>query len=434
MTDAAGLLAYLLLPLIGIAMWRLDGVRRLALDGRIAIAAATGALVTAIVMSAFSIAHVTWSRPRLLISFAIIVALSVFRLRIAKSSVSWRSPAMLGVFALFAITVYAILTARATIGDLLFFWGPKGIHFFQSGTIDVDFLRNPDHFLQHRDYPPLLPLLFAWSITFSRTFSWWAALLLSALCLGALVAMIRAFARDNLAALLTIAILAWCFVRPWIAGGADPLLLLYETLTVCSLVFVRDAKSQTILTAIGLGACAVTKVEGASFVAAVLVAMLIHRVPWKRIAMIALAPAALLGAWLTFIAKAQLFDTYRGPGEFSLQFFAGVLQSTFAAASYDAYWIPWIAPLLVIALGDVRRARIPLTIATISFVATIYFYLRSPSDPTVFWIPSSAHRVLLTPLLMLLIAAAAAHAKDEGAESDYGQVANASTSAFRLNG
>ena len=30
MTDVAGLLAYLLLPLIGIAVWRLDGVRKLA--------------------------------------------------------------------------------------------------------------------------------------------------------------------------------------------------------------------------------------------------------------------------------------------------------------------------------------------------------------------------------------------------------------------
>ncbi|HEX7828897.1 MAG TPA: hypothetical protein VF787_04550 [Thermoanaerobaculia bacterium] len=409
MTEAAGFLAYLLLPLAGLAIWRLDGVRRLAFDARIAIAGATGALVTAIVMSGFALAHVPWSRMRLLIAFAIVVAISVFVARFERNAASWRSPAMIGVVALFAIVVYAILTARATIGDLLFFWGPKGIHFFHSGTIDVDFLRNPDHFLQHRDYPPLLPLLFAWSNTFSRTFSWWAALLLSALCLGAIVAMIRAFARDNQAALLAMAILAWCFVRPWIAGGADPLLLLYETLAVCALVFVRDAKSQTILAAIGLGACAVTKVEGASFVAAVLLAMLIHRVSWKRIAIIALAPITLLGAWLAFIANAQLFDTYRGPGEFSLQFFGGVVKATFAMASYDAYWLPWIAPLVVIALGDVRRARLPLTIAAISFVVTIYVYLRSPSDPTVFWIPSSAHRVLLTPLLMVLIAAASAH-------------------------
>lgn len=353
---------------------------------------------------------------------------------------------MAGVLVLLAITVYGLLTARETIGDLLYFWGPKGIHFYRAGAIDVDFLRNPDHFLQHRDYPPLLPLLFAWSNTISSSFSWWAALLLSALCLAAVVAMVRAFARDDLAALLVAAVLAWCFARPWIGGGADPLLLVYETLAVCALVFLREGRGQTILAAIGLGGAIVTKVEGASFVAAVALALLLHRVPWKRIAVMLLPAAVLLGAWLTFLVRAELLDTYRGPGQFSLQFFGGVMKGTFAQASYDAYWIPWIAPLVVVLLGDLRRARLPLTIAALSLGATLYVYLKSPSDPTAFWIPSSAHRVLLTPLLMLLIAAAAAHAKEEvpaphaaergledEAASDHGQVANAPVSVMALN-
>lgn len=410
MNDVLGFAAYLLLPLIGIVVWRLDEVRELAIDGRIAVAGAAGALFLGIFMSVMSIVHMPWSRTTLFLVLAIFIALSMRRIRFSNVRFGG-SPALFAVLVLFAIVVYASLTARATIGDLLFFWGPKGVHFHQAGTIDVDFLRNPDHFLQHRDYPPLLPLLFAWSMTLSRTFSWWGAILFSVLCVAAIVSMLRSFARDNLTALLAMSILAWCFVRPWIAGGADPLLLLYETLAVCALVFVRDARSQTILAMIGLGGAIVTKVEGASFVAAVLLALLLHRMRLKQLALLAAAPLMLLGAWLLFLHRAELFDTYRGPGALSLQFFGSVLRATFAAASYESYWLPWIAPLVVIFLGDVRRARLPLTIAAITVATTIFFYLKSPTDPAVFWIPSSAHRVLLTPLLMLLIAAAAAHAQ-----------------------
>jgi hypothetical protein len=415
MTDVAGLIAFLVLPLVGIAVWRLDDVRELAIDGRIAVAAAAGALFTAIVMSAMAVAQLEWSRTKLIAAFAVLAIISVRRRHFSAVRLAW-SPALVAVLAIFAIVIYACVTARATIGDLLFFWGPKGVHFHQAGTIDVDYLRSPDHFLQHRDYPPLLPLLFAWSNTVSRTFSWLAAILFSALCLGAIVSILRTFARDNLAALLAMSVLAWCSVRAWIMGGADPLLLLFEALAVCALVFARDAKSQVVLAMIGLGGAIVTKVEGASFVVAVLLALLLCRLPVKRIALISLAPITLLGAWLAFLYRTELFDTYRGPGALSTQFLGGVLKSTFAMMSFDAYWLPWIAPLVVIAIGDVKRARLPLLIASITFAATIYFYLKSPIDPTVFWIPSSAHRVLLTPLLMLLIAAAAAHSGAAGSQ------------------
>jgi hypothetical protein len=448
MTDVIGFAAFLVLPLIGLAVWRLDEVRELALDGRIAVAGAIGALITAMVMSAMSIVHLEWSRTRLGVLLAIIVIAGMRKLVMPRVEASWPSPAIIFTCVLLAITIYGLLTARETIGDLLFFWGPKGIHFFRSGMIDVDYLRNPDHFLQHRDYPPLLPLLFAWSNSWSGSFSWWGALLLSALCFVGITSIIRAFSRDDPSALLAAAILAWVFARPWIGGGADPLLLVYEVLAVCALVFLRDAKAQMIVAGLALGAAAVTKIEGASFVVAVVLAMLLNRYPLKRIAAVLIPPIVLLGAWLTFIIRAELLDTYRGPGELSFQYLGAVMKQTLQLASYDAYWIPWIAPLAIVFLGDLRRARLPLTVAALSFGATIYFYLRSPSDPTVFWIPSSAHRVLLTPLMMLVVAAAAAHAKEklpaahearrgakgQATESDHGQVANAPVSVIALNG
>ena len=67
MTDVAGVLAYLLLPLAGIAVWRLESVRALALDGRLAIAGAAGAVFMTLVMAVMSSIGLEWSRTRLTI-------------------------------------------------------------------------------------------------------------------------------------------------------------------------------------------------------------------------------------------------------------------------------------------------------------------------------------------------------------------------------
>jgi hypothetical protein len=420
MTDVVGLLAYLVLPLAGLWVWRLKGVRELALDARIAIAGAAGALFTATIMAAMALAGLAWSRTRLVAALTFVVAGGVWAVTRAAG---WRrrgTPAhqppgrqrLAGVFIaiLFVITLYGLLSARETSGDLLYFWGPKGVHFDRARTIDVDFLRSPHRFLMHRDYPPLLPLLFAWSNVLSSEFSWWAAVLLSGLCLAAIVALVRACARDNLAALLAASILAWTFAKAQLAGGADPLLLLFEAIVVVALLVLRDARSQIIVAAIGMGGAVVTKVEGASFAMAVILACFLDRRSVKRIASIVLPAVVLLGGWLAFLVRANLVDTYLGPGTLTFRYWPEVLKGTLAAASYDALWIPWIAPLVVVFLGDVRRARLPLSIAALSIGATLYVYLKSPFDPSVFWIPSSAPRVLLTPLVMLLVAAASAHA------------------------
>ncbi len=417
MKDLLGFLAFLVLPLVGIVIWRLDGVRQLALDGRIAIAGATGALIVAIVMAAMALVGLEWSRARLVTAVVILIAGGIGSVVRARTLPREMQPprerfALLFIAIFLAITAYGLITARETTGDLLFFWGPKGVHFYRSGTINVDYLRNPDNFLAHRDYPPLLPLLFAWSNSLSHEFSWWAAVLLSGLCLAGFVALVRATARDALPALLAASILAWVFARAQVAGGADPLLLLFEVTAVAGLLFLRDVRSQPIVAAIGIAGAVVTKVEGASFAVAILLALLIERRPMKRILAVLFPAIVLLGGWIAFLIRAELLDTYRGPGVLTFRYLREVLSGTIAAASYDAYWIPWIAPLIVVFLGDVRRARLPLTIAVLSVGATLSFYLRSASDPSIFWIPSSAQRVLLTPLAMLLLAAAAAHPKE----------------------
>jgi hypothetical protein len=411
MTDMLGFAAYLVLPLIGSWIWRLDGVRRFPVEGRIVFAGAAGALVTALVMAVMALVGVQWTRARLIAALLLLTAGALWKAPSrAQSTIPWRSVAFLAMAIIIVITAYGLLTARETTGDLLFFWGPKGIHFYRGGTIDVDYLRNPNSFLAHRDYPPLLPLIFAWSHTVSREFSWWGAVLLSGLCFAGVVAIVRAGARDNLSALLTTAVLAWAFARAEVAGGADPLLLLFEAAAVGALLFVRDPRSQTIVAAIGMAGAVVTKVEGASFAAAMILALLLDRRPFKRIIAITLPALLLLGGWIAFLIRNELLDTYRGPGTLSFRYARQVWEGLLSTGSYDALWLPWLAPLVIVLLGDVRRARLPLYVAALSLGVAFYVYLRSPFDPSEFWIPTSAHRVLLTPLLMLLMAAAAAHA------------------------
>ena len=413
MTDVLGFAAYLFLPLIGGVVWRLEGVRRLGLDGRLAIAGAAGAVMTAAVMTAMSVIGVEWSRTRLFLLLLPLVVLAVAAMGVRyERSTTWKPTIpTVGIILILVITVYGLLTARETCGDLLFFWGSKGMHFFRAGSIDVDYLRDRNHYFSHADYPPLLPLLFAWSTTFSRQFSWWGALLLSGLCLTGIIAVIRAGTRDTLPALLGAAVLAYATAQAQTAGAADPLLLFFEAIAVGALLFIEDKRTQTIIAAIGVIGAVATKVEGASFAVAVLLAMLIDRRTVKRSLAVVLPALLILGLWLWFVVSNGLLDTYRGNGEFSFRFLGTALREPLRIASYNAWWIPWIAPLIVVLLGDVRRARLPLSMVVLTLGATTFFYLKTSGDPT-YLIVTSASRVLLTPLLMLVLAAAAAHAPD----------------------
>jgi len=410
MTFLLGIAAYLLLPLIGIGVCRLDGVRRLALDARIAIAGATGALIVALTLLAMSAAGVTWSRTILFLIFAAIAAAGAYKLKVRSDEP--RSPftaARAAIVVVLAITAYGLTTARETCGDLLFIWGPKAVHFFRAGRIDFAYLIDPVNFLAHRDYPPLVPLVFAWSNALSHQFSWWAALFFGGLCLLAIVAIVRGGTRNDFSGLLTVAVLAYVFAVVRVAGAADPLLLLFEAVTVGALLFIDEPRAQTLVAAIGVAGVVLTKVEGVSFVVALLLAFLITRTrDAKRLLAIVLPGALLIAGWIAVMSRHNMIDTYHGAGPLNLKWIGSVVVGTLSSASYGCYGIVWFAPLIVILLGDIRRALLPLTIAILTFGATIFFYLHGSDNPAAFWILSSAQRVLLTPLLMTLFAAAAA--------------------------
>ncbi len=408
MTDVLGLLAYLVLPLVGMVVWRLDFIREMPLGARLGVAMAAGSLIVTLLMASLSVVGIEWSRTLLFTLLAVFVTAGIMAARKTTGHgprVTGNAVALSATAACWLLTLYGTLTARHSCGDLQFTWGPKAIRWFRAGGLDPAVLHTWPQLTV--DYPPLQTLLLALSNTFARQFPWWAAVLASPLFLLALLAVIRGWSRDDLGTLLAAATLTYTFSLSYPAGCAEPPLLLFEAIAIAALTFVDDDRAQTFLAALGVAGAVFTKLEGATFAVAVfLTILLVQRKPKK--AFIVIAPGALLfAAWMTFVFKNDLLYMYGGakmPIYWST--IPVVLKTLAKVAKFNLWWLPYLIPIVLIVMGNVRRALVPVAIALLTTGATVYFYVHYP-DP-VWWIESSSPRVILTPLLALLIGASAA--------------------------
>jgi hypothetical protein len=401
MIHVLGILAFAMLPLFGFAI--LPAVRTTPWSTRIAVAGVTGSLILGAVMIAMSVLGINWNRTSLFIALIAILAFtwrqltaSAFRVRIGAAS----------VFVI--LSIYGALTARQTSPDLFYFWGSKGVRFFRNGGVTLSFLRAPDSLALHRDYPPFLSVLYGWSQVVAQHFSVWAVLLVTPLVLMAIAAIVRGFSGDGMGTLLVVATMAHGMAVSCVSGGAEAPLLLFETLTLIAIVFVDDWRAGTLLGAIGAIGATATKVEGATFVIAVAVAILVVKRDVRRAIWIAAPAAALFLGWLLFTRFAGLAEIQPLLAQypFRLATVPRVLELLVKPASYGIVGLNWVAPIVLIALGGIRRAALPLAIAALTIGVTIFFYSRG-TDPW-WWVTVSADRVLLTPLLALDVAAVAA--------------------------
>jgi hypothetical protein len=401
------------LPLFGMAIWRLDGVRRLDRGARIVIAGAVGAVVVPIVLALLTVAGIEWTRATVIIALAIVAGTGLVAIRgrrpLPHQRAGRAAMAAIGVIAVVVVAIvvtYGLLTARMSAGDLHFFWGPKSVLFFQAGGVKLSVLTSTIHRYMNPDYPLLLPLLYSWSQVVSRQFSWWAALLAAGTFVFGSVIVLRSTSGDNAVAVFMAAALGYTVARSYAAGAAEPLLLLFETLTLCALVFIEDERTQMILAALGLAGAAATKIEGATFAMAVVLAILVVKRDLKRAVLIGAPAGFVVAGWLWFVTAYDITIVYHGG---MMPVFLEVIPQTLAelvkAAQYGIYWLPWLAAVALIAAGSPRRAALPIAVALLTTAAAVFFYIHTP-DPR-WWIASSAPRVLLTPLCCLLIAAAA---------------------------
>lgn len=409
MTDVLGVLAYLLLPLVGIGVWRFDSVRRMPIAGRLAIATASGALIVALTMGLLSLVGVEWSRG-VLVTVFVLFAIGGFAILRKRGAVEVLRFAQddVGTCFFWLLTLYGTLTARESCGDLQFTWGPKAIRFFRAGGIDAGVLHTWPQLTV--DYPPLQTLLLAWSNTMSGQFSWWSAVLGGPLFLLATLAIIRTWTRDARGTMLIAAALAWTFALAYPAGCAEPPLLLFEIIAIAGLTFESDPKAQTFFAALGAAGAVWTKLEGTTFAIAIVITILVVQRNWKRALIVAAPAAVLIGSWLTFIRVNDLLYMYRGATmKIYFETLPVVLRTLAKVAKFELLWLPWLVAIALIAIGNVRRALVPISVALLTAGATVFFYIHYP-DP-VWWIESSSPRVILTPMLALLIGAVAASDK-----------------------
>jgi hypothetical protein len=421
--DAVFTMALLLLTFAGLWSWRIDFVRRLDRGGRLAVAFALGGLTIATLLFAETLVGMSWTRAAVWVAVAAIAALGMWLARQQRAAHPHRSLPPVGMTAAGALvalpvllTTYGVLTARETCADLLYIWAPKAIRFAMVGRVDAIFLGYPHYSLMHADYPPLLTLLFSFATLAAHRFSWWGALLLTPVSLLATALVFRAIAReaigDRLAgryALVLAAMLACGFASGMVAGAADPTLLLYETIAVTALTFAPGERGARLLAALCLGAAVFTKVEGTLFAAVTVGAFVVcNRGLWRRAFAMLLPAAALFGVWFLWARHHDLLDIYGwGKNPLHPEVARAVFGETFRQAGYEAAYLPWIAPLVLLGFGrNFRRAALPLLVALGSTGYILFFYFHSP-DPQ-WWIASSAMRVLLTPVACLAVASAAA--------------------------
>ena len=400
MSDLLWLAATLLLVLFGLPL-----VRSFDWPGRVAIAWASGIVIGGTLMFVESLIGLRWTIWALLIP-AVLVGLTTRLARVDGARHVRRSTLIIAV--IFILAMYGAASARMTCGDLLYFWGPKAVHFLEARSIDVEFLRFPHYYLMHPDYPPLQPLMYVWSSVFVKRFSWWGAVLLAPFFLLATVLAFRSFASQRTRtaggfAVLLAAILAFGFTAGRAAGGADPMLLMFETIALSAVTFGRGREAN-VIAAIALAGAALTKVEGAAFVVAVVIAVAIAQ---RRALLAALPSVVLLGSWILFARHHSILDSY-GRAQKPLYFdkLGYVLYMTGWQASYRVLYLPWIASLAALPFAtSLRRAAVPLLVAGMSLGYTIFFYLHE-AEP-LWWIKASAERVLMTTLVSLVVASAA---------------------------
>lgn len=384
---------------------------------RFSLTGLVGALALTAEMFLLAIAGIPWSIPRLA---ALPAALAVSGVLRRPTRVAARRTRLSSAFIASAIVVlivaYAAVTGRATSMDLTLFWGAKSERFALARSIDVEFLGQPDHYGIHPDYPPLLPFLNAFGTMAAGRFPWGASLLVMPWFLAMATTAFHAGTRDREAPAAagwltpvfagTVGLAA---VAALTAGNADLILIAYETAALSLLVRRSAGAVDRWAAGAALAGGCLVKIEGAFFAAIAVAAFVVTDRGEDRgrgAVALSLPPTIAVGAWVMFCRAHGLLDFYAGGkiGPFTLQNLGKIPPAMLRAASYDSFFVPWIA--LGLAAFACRRRRFspfPAAVAAGLLAVNVFFYLHGTNDPTR-WIGWSAGRTLISVLVCGFVA------------------------------
>jgi len=401
----------MMLPAIGAPAAFHPAVRPLGLAARLSAAFAAGAVGLTVEAVLFSLLRVRWTIAGLCLPLLVLSSLGAVlwsrRSPFRSLPGPLRPGVVVGGLSVLAVCVAlahltaSLVTARSTSVDYVFFWGVKAARFATVRGIDVGLLKWP--FFMHAvpDYPPLIPVVGAWSALVSGQMQWRAGLLTTVLWLAAAVPIVLALLRRRLpdrdattvTAFWTVA-LAISMASSYSGGNAEAPLLFFETVAGAALLCEakEDPPESRFLPALALSGAVLTKVEGALGAALLIAGVLLrdHLENRRRVFSrgLPLAAAALGGLllWFGFQLATGLPTGYRGHGaplDLHFEHLGRILASAFAHLDAGTAGLSWLFPALVLlAFGRDRRSALPALIFVIGLALFLLFdYLHDAGDP-----------------------------------------------------
>jgi hypothetical protein len=428
MTSLVYVLAYAAIPLFGMMLAAYPVSRIESRAARIGLAFLAGGLVLAVEATLFSIARIPWSIVGL--SLPLSAVSLIVLVRGSKPPAHADAPRFRVTHAVILISflhfVLSILTTQSVSPDYVLFWGVKSVRFAMASRLDADFLLSC-YAPPHVDYPPLVPVMQAWGLLFSRRMPWITGAAMSSLWLIAPVPVIRwslsrGHAADFAAAVSAFwtAAMASSFAFSGCGGNADAVLVAYISTAAVAIAAERYEPRCRWIAAMALAGAALTKVEALASIGAILVGMalrdLVKRDPHsiRRVVVLALATTASVCLWFSFQYRFglpvgyQRFTSFRGfiPGNLSI-----ILRETPKNLAAGCWGLSWLIPLAVVFYVAVRAPRrlidaLPLLIPLpLLFAFFAFLFLQYPTglQMQMWWILPRISQ----PVLSLLILGAA---------------------------
>jgi len=386
-------------------------VRGLGTAARIAIAYGAGAVVLTVEAVVLSALGVPWSVA--ILALPALAGNAVLAGRWSRRADDGPTPQALRVSRPIAATailasacalwhlVASLFTSRATSVDYVLFWGAKAARFHAARGIDATLLASRYFLHAVPDYPPLVPVVGAWSALVAGRLHWKANLLGTALWLVAAVPVVLALLRRRMsddeaasvAAFWTSALaisLAWSYS----GGSAEAPLLFFESVAAAALLAEDDEAPATsrFLPAVALAGAALTKVEGTLGAVALIGgafwrdAAADPRRAFRRALPLAGGLASALVLWFGFQLVSRLPVGYRSHGpllDLHWRNLGGILRDMVVDLRAGTLGLSWIVPAALFVLAG-RRLRpvtpaLALTGAVLLFL--VFDYLHDPQEP-----------------------------------------------------
>jgi hypothetical protein len=432
--SALYLLAHVLVALLGLPVLWIPEVRSWTFPARAAAAFAVGAIILAIESTVSTLVGVRWT---LWFIIAPPVLLAAFLARRGATRASRPPAGGFGAGTAFAAFIgcaaichlgLSLATARATSTDFLLFWGVKAVRFASAGSVDPVLLTSPAFVYGQPFYPPLVPVMDAWSVLLAGRMPWRGAPMTTLVWFVAAALLVLEIEWRRLgrgAAMIVtafwMAALSASLVFSLSGANAEAPLILYETAAGMLLLTEDDdpGYSRRLLTGLFLAGAVLTKIEG-SIGSALLILGTILRNPGTfrsrrgrgAFAALVLPPFCAGLLWLGFVLRFHIPSNYSGKGrllEMHWDRLPHVSHWIIRNLRGGTHWLSWILPAVIILAGASAmrlRQALPGAVAALGLLAFLFFiYLHEPGDQAqrIRWeVPRTSQ-----PALSLLIGVAA---------------------------